>query len=96
MIGYSVRGYRHMTGSSKKTGRPYDFYELYCSVPILAGADPLQKGERYEVITCNSSVLTPDAILALSSASSEDLTNDLVRVRVLYSRSGRIAEVDTL
>lgn len=44
-----IVGYKHLQGESKKTGKPYDFYELY----VVCDGDNYTVGQRTMSLTVN-------------------------------------------
>ena len=47
----NLLGYTHRSGTSRATGRPYDFFELSC---LMDTADKNYVGEQAKVFTCQS------------------------------------------
>lgn len=58
MLCYLV-GYKHFQGESKKTGKPYDFYEIY----VVAEGDKYTIGNQVMKLTVN-----PDSISGILPA----------------------------
>lgn len=61
-----VFGKVHLSGTSKKTGKKYDFIQLHCSVP-QRGVD----GEAAKVISVSPELVNYDSIILGKTCSVE-------------------------
>ena len=61
-----VLGKVHLSGTSKKTGKKYDFIQLHCAVP-QRGVD----GEAAKVISVSPNIVDYDAIIPGKTCSVE-------------------------
>ena len=67
---YKLLGYNHLSGTSKKSNRPYDFFQLHLATPFDSRRNPGACGDEVFAIACDPQTfamagVTPNDIGAL-------------------------------